>query len=277
MLDSIRDANNELMASNKDMEQRVEARTKELTLSNQRIIEEMKAKELANEALNQTRQQLSQSEKLANVGQVSSSIAHELRNPMAAIRNSTYFLRLKLVNESKLIDHLNIIDHEISRSDQVIQRLLEITKGEDLKKSPTDLKALAFEAMNYVDLSNKTKLVVEYFPHQFMIELDKILFRQVLFNIFLNSVQAMPKGGSIKMNITSVNSDSTEISISDEGKGIEKASLEKIFDPLFTQKDDGIGLGLSLCKDLISRHGGNISAKSILSVGTTIIINIPKH
>ena len=110
------------------MEQRVQRRTKELTLSNKRISEEMEQKELANIELIKTRQQLVQHEKLANVGQVSSSIAHELRNPMTAIRNSTYFLRLKLEKNQKVSKHLEIIDKEITRSDEVIQRLLQITK-----------------------------------------------------------------------------------------------------------------------------------------------------
>ena len=166
MLDSIRETNNELIASNKDMEQRVEARTRELTLSNQRIIEEMEAKDLANEALNQTRQQLTQSEKLANVGQVSSSIAHELRNPMAAIRNSTYYLNLK-VKDKNLKKHLSIIDKEISRSDEVIRRLLEITKGEDLKKEYSDIRVLAKEAMGYADIHKNTKLTVKFIPKPF--------------------------------------------------------------------------------------------------------------
>ena len=91
MLDSLEESSERLKLANEEMEQRVKRRTKELTLSNKRISEEMEQKELANIELIKTRQQLVQHEKLANVGQVSSSIAHELRNPMAAIRNSTYF------------------------------------------------------------------------------------------------------------------------------------------------------------------------------------------
>ena len=91
MLDSLEESSERLKLANEEMEQRVQRRTKELTLSNKRISEEMEQKELANIELIKTRQQLVQHEKLANVGQVSSSIAHELRNLMAAIRNSTYF------------------------------------------------------------------------------------------------------------------------------------------------------------------------------------------
>ena len=203
------------------MELRVEKRTTELTLMNERIIKEMSEKEIATQELIKTKDQLNQNEKLANVGQVSSNIAHELRNPMAAIRNSTYFLRLKLGKEDKLMEHLKIIDREISRSDEVIQRLLEITKGEDLKKSPTDLNALALDAMSFADLSKRYQLIINFIPNPFLVNLDKLLFRQVLFNIFLNSIQAMPEGGEIKMEISLTNSEMVEIIITDQGKGIE--------------------------------------------------------
>ena len=275
MLDSLESSNSQLLNANEEMEQRVERRTEELTLSNKRIIKEMSAKEIATQELIETKDQLNQSEKLANVGQVSSSIAHELRNPMAAIRNSTYFLRLKLEKETKLLEHLEIIDREISRSDDVIQRLLEITKGEDLKKTPTDLKTLAFEAFNYADLTNRSHLIVDFEPKHFLINVDKLLFRQVLFNIFLNSIQAMPTGGEIIMSISMKEAKMVKIIITDQGKGIEENYLKKIFDPLYTDKEDGIGLGLSLCRDLISRHGGKILAKSLVSVGTTIEIDLP--
>ena len=275
MLDSLEHTNSQLLSANEEMEQRVERRTKELTLSNERIIKEMSAKEIATQELIETKDQLNQSEKLANVGQVSSSIAHELRNPMAAIRNSTYFLKLKLENDDKLIEHLDLIDREISRSDEVIQRLLEITKGEDLKKTPTDLKTLAIEAMNYADLTNRSKLIVNFDSEHFLINVDKLLFRQVLFNIFLNSIQSMNNGGKITMRISMDSNNVVKLTITDQGKGIDENYLNKIFDPLFTDKEDGIGLGLSLCRDLISRHGGKISAKSKISVGTTIEIEMP--
>lgn len=274
MLDSIEESNSLLRSANEEMEQRVERRTKELTLSNQRITEEMEAKELANEELNKTRQQLSQNEKFANVGQVSSSIAHELRNPLAAIRNSTYYLNLK-VKDNKLTKHLKIIDKEISRSDDVIRRLLEITKGEDLKKESTDINFLAKEAMGYADVQNICKLKINFSPKPFKLKIDKLLFRQVLHNLFLNSIQAMPNGGVIELRVTQIKDNWAELIIIDSGQGIKEHLIDKIFEPLYTDKKDGIGLGLSLCKDLISRHGGSIHALSKLNHGTKIIIKIP--
>lgn len=275
MLDSLQISNSQLRTANEEMEQRVERRTEELTLSNKRIIKEMSEKELANQELIQTRDQLIQSEKLANVGQVSSNIAHELRNPLAAIRNSTYLLRLKLKKNDELMEHLKIIDHEISRSDEVIERLLEITKGENLKRIPVNIEVLAKEAMDYADLTKENELIIKFTPKPFWVKLDKLLFRQILFNIFLNSIQAMSKAGRIEMKITQDLSQSVKISIKDEGIGIPKHLLETVFDPLFTDKAEGVGLGLSLCRDLITRHGGSIIAKSDVGLGTTIEIELP--
>ena len=275
MLDSLQISNSQLRTANEEMEQRVEQRTEELTLSNKRIIKEMSEKELATQELIQTRDQLNQSEKLANVGQVSSNIAHELRNPLAAIRNSTYLLRLKLKKNDKLMDHLKIIDHEISRSDEVIERLLEITKGENLKRVPVNLEALAIEAMNYANVAKEHELIITFMAKPFWVKLDKLLFRQILINIFLNSIQAMPKGGKIEMKVSQDPSKSVKISIKDEGIGIKKHQLETVFDPLYTDKAEGVGLGLSLCRDLISRHSGTIIAKSEPGLGTTIEIELP--
>ncbi|MDG1324495.1 MAG: ATP-binding protein [Opitutales bacterium] len=275
MLDSLQISNSQLRTANEEMEQRVEQRTKQLTLSNKRITKEMSEKELATQELIKTRDQLNQSEKLANVGQVSSNIAHELRNPLAAIRNSTYLLRLKLKENDKLMDHLKIIDHEISRSDEVIERLLEITKGENLKRVPVNVEALAKEAMDYADVTKEHELVVTFMSKPFWVKLDKLLFRQILINIFLNSIQAMSKGGEIEMKISQDLSKSVKITIKDEGIGIKQNLLKTVFEPLFTDKPEGVGLGLSLCKDLISRHGGTIIAKSELGLGTTIEIELP--
>ncbi|MAL86379.1 MAG: hypothetical protein CMI23_08520 [Opitutae bacterium] len=275
MLDSLEESSEQLKLANEEMEQRVQRRTKELTLSNKRISEEMEQKELANIELIKTRQQLVQHEKLANVGQVSSSIAHELRNPMAAIRNSTYFLRLKLEKNQKLSKHLHIIDKEITRSDEVIQRLLQITKGENLKKTTADLKEIAEEAFNYANLEEKATLHIDYETKPFAVKLDKLLIRQVFYNLFLNSIQAMSGSGKVYLRIKKEPNNHASISIKDEGIGISENDLGKIFNPLFTNKKNGIGLGLSICKDLILRHQGSIDVKSSPNIGTTFFIKIP--
>ncbi len=275
MLDSINETNQQLRIAHQNMEERVENRTRQLTLTNQKLLAEIKERERATQELIETRDRLSKQEKLASMGQVSSNIAHELRNPMAAIRNSTYFLRLKNNGDAKTSHHLEVIDRELSRSDDVIQRLLEITKGENLRKEPTDLFELARESMKYANVTGNVRLSLSFSPRYFPISLDRILFRQILNNLFLNAIQAMPGGGKISLVASKLENGQILISISDQGIGIKQKDIKKIFDPLFTNKEDGVGLGLSLCRELVIRHGGTIMAKSEKNQGTTIEIVLP--
>ena len=275
MLDSINETNQQLRIAHQNMEERVENRTRQLTLTNRKLLAEIKERERATQELIETRDRLSKQEKLASMGQVSSNIAHELRNPMAAIRNSTYFLRLKNKGDAKTSRHLEVIDRELSRSDDVIQRLLEITKGETLRKEPTDLLELAREAMKYANVTGNVRLSLSFSPRYFPISLDRILFRQILNNLFLNAIQAMPEGGKISLVARKLENGQILISISDQGIGIKQKDIKKIFDPLFTNKEDGVGLGLSLCRELVTRHGGTIMAKSEKNQGTTIEIVLP--
>ena len=275
MLDSINETNQQLRIAHQNMEERVENRTRQLTLTNQKLLAEIKERERATQELIETRDRLSKQEKLASMGQVSSNIAHELRNPMAAIRNSTYFLRLKNNGDAKTSHHLEVIDRELSRSDDVIQRLLEITKGETLRKKPTDLLELARESMKYANVTGNVRLSLSFSPRYFPISLDRILFRQILNNLFLNAIQAMPEGGKISLVASKLENGQILISISDQGIGIKQKDIKKIFDPLFTNKEDGVGLGLSLCRELVIRHGGTIMAKSEKNQGTTIEIVLP--
>jgi len=277
MLDSINETNQQLLIAHQEMEERVEDRTKELTLTNVKLLSEIKERERATQELIETRDRLGKQEKLASVGLVSSNIAHELRNPMAAIRNSTYFLRLKNNGDSKTSHYLEVIDRELSRSDDVIQRLLEITKGETLRRQPTDLRELAREAMTYSNITGNVHLALSFEPQFFKVNLDRILFRQVLCNLFLNAIQAMPEGGKIALVASKLDNGQVLISVSDQGIGIKQKDIKKVFDPLFTKKKDGVGLGLSLCRELVTRHGGTITAKSKENQGSTIEIILPEE
>ena len=278
MMDSLAESNKKLLESKNDMEERVNERTLDLTIANQKIIAEMNQKQQATQELIQTRDQLNKREILANVGQVSSNIAHELRNPMAAIRNSVYFLRLKNEKDPKINHHLEVIDRELSRSDEVIERLLQMTKEETIKFESVDLKELAQEALLYTDTSNASDFRFTYEPDAFEVKVDRILFRQVLSNLFLNSLQAshgrknrcplgviaQKKGGP-----------SVEIRVWDHGNGITKEHQERIFEPLYSNKMDGVGLGLPLCKDIMTRHNGKISLEKTSHEGTIFLIELP--
>ena len=178
MLDSIHETNEELLASNKEMENRVIERTKDLDLANQKLQLEIKTRIQKNKELLDLQNQIGVQQRLASIGKVSSNIAHELRNPMAAIRNSVYFLRKSLETNEKSKKHLEIIDQQLTDSDQVIGRLLEITKEKDLKLSQVHLEELCKETFSVLGVSEEAKLKFQADQKNLNIEVDRILFRR---------------------------------------------------------------------------------------------------
>ena len=273
MLDSLQESNKKLLVVNQEMEKRVQSRTKELTDTNEKLVLEMKQNERATKKLIQTQDKLNRQERLASVGQVSSNIAHELRNPMTAMRNSVYFLRSRSQNDPKTIQHLDLIDGELSQGDEVIERLLEITKGEKLRINETNIEKLCLDALQISDPLGLSQFEFIGDPIKKHINLDNLLFKQVFSNLFTNSLQAMTSKTKISV-IVEVRSE-VNIRVIDTGSGIPIDSWEEVFEPLITTKNDGIGLGLPLCKELVSRHEGKIQIESSSPTGTCILITIP--
>ena len=277
MMDSLNYSDQKLRNYNSEMETQVKLRTEELSTTNCKLLEEMRLKEKTHTELLQTRERLNRQEKLASVGQVSSNIAHELRNPMAAMRNSVYFLRKRSSKDEKIQQHLDLIDNELSQSDEVIVRLLELTKGRKLKLAKTNLKKLISDTFYISKISGNTFLEMNIQKEASFVTIDSLLFRQIFTNLMTNAIQAMTQGGVIQVKAALNQSNKGEIHIRfiDSGAGIAKDKWNKIFDPLYTGKDDGIGLGLALCKDLIERHGGTIIVEFSSSNGTAFLITLP--
>lgn len=274
MMDSLNSSDQKLREVNNDMENKVKLRTKMLSSSNKKLIREMEHREKAHNELSKMREKLNRQENLANVGQVSSNIAHELRNPMTVIRNSVYFLRKHFITDTKALHHLEVIDGELSQSDEVIQRLLELTKGKKIKLRRSDLRKIAHDAFLICSPPRNIKLKVKLEEATNEVRLDPLLFRQILTNLFSNSMQAMSQGGEICL--TAIEKESNiEIRVTDNGEGISEEAWNKVFDPLYTNKKDGIGLGLSLCRELTERHNGSISIETSSHSGTTFLILLP--
>ena len=276
MLESLNNANEELVSSKQKVEEKVLERTKELDLANRKLQTEIKEKEIRSNQLLELQNQFAQQERLASVGQVSSNIAHELRNPMTAIRNAVYFLNQNFPDDEAVRQKLELIDQQLSESDEVIKRLLDLTKGKDLEIEPLDLQEICKEAIEISNLEGKVEFTFNGIGKNSKIYADKLLFRQILSNLFINSFQAatsLPVKISVLVNLLDSH---IEILISDNGHGIDKKFLLKAFDPLFTTKNDGFGVGLSLCKDLLAKHEGVIEIADSSNKGTTFKITIPK-
>jgi C4-dicarboxylate-specific signal transduction histidine kinase len=281
MLDSIRDTNEALLDSNKEMENRVIERTKDLDSTNQKLQSEIKNRIKNNKQLLRLQNKMSTQQTFASIGQVSSNIAHELRNPMAAIRNSVYFLKNNLNSSEKIKEHLAIIDEELTSSNEVISRLLEMTKEERINLENVNLKKLCEETLAILGLKEQiTFLFPDGGKWAKKIIIDKLLFRQLIMNLFLNSFQAKKANQTLEISVhVEEKNNFSEIKIMDNAKGIPEQIRNQVFKPLFSTKKDGFGLGLSFCSDVISKHDGTIEITKSSNEGTTFFIRIPnaKH
>ena len=279
MLSTIEEANQVLRESHGQMEKRVEKRTRELTSANRKLVEEARERERAEDELLDAHRRLLLQEKLATVGQFSANVAHELRNPLGAIQQSLYFLNGKLPTNKKVHEHIDLIENELLHADEIITGLLEMTRDKKLSRTNIDLANRVGEVAKYSRLPEKISLDTDVAESPFFVNADPILLKQVFINLFANAQQAMPEGGSLSVKGTHSRDGKTVIIVSDTGHGIDDEDMPKIFDALHTTRTDGIGLGLSLCRDILQRHDGSILVESSLAKGAIVTITLPvkKH
>ena len=243
-------------------------------------------------------QQLFQTEKLAYVGQVASSAAHEIRNPLSVIKTHLEYLPKKYADPEFKKNFERLIPKEINRVENVVNQLLSISKS----KKPVFREmsiANTIEAVLILLENNfrlkKINISKNYPENAVIIQGDEEQLKQVFLNLFLNSIQAMDEGGSLVISIQhlggsgkSINKKNSlttkpyplttknyvEITIQDNGCGISEENLKRLFTPFRTTKEDGIGLGLVITKEIIEAHKGDIDVVSEIGKGTTFIINL---
>ena len=257
-------------------------RSEELQASHKELESANEELQAANEELTETQEQLIRSEKLAAIGQLAGGVGHELRNPLGAIKNAVYYIKGKVANselaqqELRVMEFLDIMDDEINSSNKIINDLLGFSRVGKPAVSLARIEkvindALALTHTPIPENIELTKKVDAGLPEA---EIDTDQIHQVLVNVIMNAVQAMPEGG--KLTIGAKQEDKfLEVEISDTGYGIPQETIDKIFDPLFTTKAKGIGLGLAVCKAIIDRHDGHTAVKSKVGKGTTFTIKLP--
>jgi PAS domain S-box-containing protein len=229
--------------------------------------------------LKDLQEKLVRSEKLAVVGKLGGSMAHELRNPLGAIKNSVYFLRMRLsqsLKDKKINEYLDVLDREINISNKIITDVLTFSRVAEPKSTKIDINNVLGEALPMVEIPENIKVVKNInkdLPH---ILADGEQLRHVFSNIILNAVQSMPKGGTLTITGASKD-DFLEIGFSDTGEGIPKENLKRIFEPLFSTKIRGTGLGLLICQNFIELHKGSINVESEVGKGTKFIVKLPMN
>jgi len=268
--------NENLQASEEELRsanEELQATEEELRASNEEL-------QTANEELIETQEQLVRSEKLAAIGQLAGGVGHELRNPLGAIKNAVYYLKGKLAGselvrrEPRIMEFLGIMDDEVSSSDKIISDLLNFSRVGKPAVSPARIEKVIDDAIVHTHIPENIELTKQVAANLPEVEVDTDQVRQVLVNVITNAVQAMPDGGELLVGAEQ--SDGfLEVAVGDTGSGIAKEIIDKVFDPLYTTRAKGIGLGLAVCKSIIDRHGGSIGAVSEAGKGTTFSIKLP--
>ncbi|KAA3617950.1 MAG: PAS domain S-box protein [Calditrichaeota bacterium] len=245
-------------------------------IKNQNIILE-KAVKNARQEMENLMEKMIRQEKLATIGKVSGSIAHELRNPLGAIRQSIFFLKRKMEESPpKIQKHLNLIDDELATAGKVIDDLMEMTRVKTVTKEKINLPTFLDEIIKRCALNKNISIQKEIPAKIATVLADPLQLHQVFFNLITNSRQALERGGTITIKVLETKKkDAVKIKISDDGPGMTEKALSSAFEPLFTTKAKGTGLGLSICKQIIENHEGKISLQSKPGEGVTVTIILP--
>jgi signal transduction histidine kinase len=222
------------------------------------------------------------SRRVAALGRLTAGVAHEVKNPLNAMTIHLELMKAKLAAAApagSIEPHVDVIAREIRRLDDVVQGFLKFARPEELTLQPVAPAALADEVLKAVALEAQAAgvaLEAVVAPNVPPIEADHAMLRQALLNLARNAIQAMPKGGRLRIACAVARDGRVDIRVADTGVGIPPENLARIFDLYFTTRDAGTGIGLSLVYRTVQLHGGDIDVESTESVGTTFILKMPR-
>jgi PAS domain S-box-containing protein len=226
--------------------------------------------------LMEAQDQLVKKEKLAVLGKLAGGVGHELRNPLGAIKNAAYFLDMALEKpDPDVKEMVGLINKEVVRSEDIISSLLDFARPKVLTLRKGAVNTVVNEALKRNPVPNNVAVISnldETLP-EIQADSDKLL--QVFNNIISNAFQAMPEGGSLTIISKKSGPGGVSIAFADTGLGISAENMKKLFEPLFTTKIKGIGLGMVVTKTIVEAHGGHIDVQSEEGKGTTITVNLP--
>ncbi len=215
-------------------------------------------------------------EQLAVIGQLAGGVGHELRNPLAAIKNAIYFLNMVITQpDTKVKEMLELIEKEIATSERIISDLLDYARVKPPTLQKIDLNKVIWDSLNNITIPKNIEVIDKLDNTLPKITADPHQLDQVFVNLLLNAIQAMPDGGQLIIKSVVDKSEGVEISIMDTGEGIPKENQEKIFEPLFTTKARGIGMGLAIVHARVTGHDGTIDLQSEVGIGSIFTIKLP--
>jgi signal transduction histidine kinase len=230
----------------------------------------------AYQELQQNFERMKRSERLYAIGQLSAGLAHEIRNPLASIGGAASIL-MKNASLERRLEFLEIIQKESERLDRLLTTFLDFARPRAPQYQPVNVGALVepvIELATHAIGKRPVRIGKQLSTDLPLITCDPEQIKQVLLNITINAIQAMPDGGGILVSVRT-NSTRVIIEVKDEGTGISSEDLDRIFDPFFTTKDTGSGLGLSVAHQIVTQHGGVLTAGNNPGRGVTFSVSLP--
>jgi two-component system, sporulation sensor kinase A len=222
----------------------------------------------------QAEELLRKSEKLAVVGELAAGVAHEIRNPLTSLKGFMYLLKEE--NKGNGI-YFKIMESELERIDLIVNEFLTLGKPQIMNFQQKDVSVLLKDIMTLLDAQaalNNVKMIPEFEPNIPLLQCDENQLKQVFINIIKNAIEAMPNGGTIKIQ-AKMQENSLVIRVIDQGCGIPKDRIDKLGEPFYSTKEKGTGLGLMVSYKIIEAHNGKIKIKSEVEKGTVVSIIFP--
>jgi signal transduction histidine kinase len=211
--------------------------------------------------------------------QMSSVVSHELRNPLAIISNSLYFIKTKLgaggaEPDPKVTKHMGIIESEVKHSNDVLEEMLSFTRTRELTCAPAAVNAAIRDLAESYQVPPAVTLKVTPDPADPCVNADMEAVCYAMRAVLTNAVQAMPEGGAVTLE-ASHDADMAHLTVTDSGPGLPDGDCEKVFGPFFTTKPRGIGLGLTIARKYLEQQGGTAKAENAPGGGARVTLSLP--
>jgi signal transduction histidine kinase len=230
----------------------------------------------ANLHVQQAEDAVRRSDRLAALGQLSAGLAHELRNPLGTIKASAELLQRNVSAENEVAREVaGFIGSEVDRTNSLVTRFLQFARPLQLRWDNADLAQTLDRAVTQVEREAKGVAIYKnYAPEIAPFPFDAELMERVFYNLILNAVQASPQGGAVTVK-TRAAAGTVEVAVIDRGVGIEPQQRDSIFNPFFTTKPEGVGLGLAIVSKIVDEHGGKITVESEPGKGSVFHVLMP--
>jgi signal transduction histidine kinase len=225
-------------------------------------------------ALDASHAALRRSERLSALGEMASTIGHELRNPLAAVINAHFMVRHTLGSSitPDLDRHLDMAERQTTRAATLADNLTAFVRHREPNPVPIDLGAVVDDVLEATPAPSGIDVSVDVPPLHFLADSDQVT--QVLANLIVNGFQAMPDGGTLRIGATQ-HDGQIVLTVADSGAGVDAATIDRVFDPFFTTKASGTGLGLAIVSRIVEAHGGDVSLENGRAGGAVVTVRLP--